>query len=91
MCWSAGDTGLQQGRALLGALPAVGLSTPEQIGGLVVAVLLGVVDVLLEPQRIVDAGLGLPQQVVIIVLGSGHGTGVCRMGHRCSFRGCGLS
>src|SRR5688572_3759113 len=73
---------LQQRLALLGALAARALGAAEELGEIVVAVALGVLDVLLEPERVAEALLGEPDDVVVLVLGAGDLTGLgggCRL------------
>src|SRR5487761_213235 len=65
----------------VGALAAVGLRLAEQVRGLLVAVPLRVLNVGLQPQRVVQAGLGVPDEVVILVLGPGDVPGF-GLGHR---------
>src|SRR5205085_7671108 len=71
----------QQVLALLAALPAGTLRAPEELGELIVAVALGVLDVVLEPQRIAQALLGEPDQVVVLVLGPGDLACLARCRH----------
>src|SRR5439155_20072470 len=62
--------------ALLGALAALTLRAPEEIGELAVAGSLGVLDVGLQPQRVVEALLDEPDDVVVLVLRAGDLTGL---------------
>src|SRR3954462_7547941 len=65
--------------AHLAALAALGLCLAEQRGQLLVALSSGVLDVLLEAQRIRERLLGEPDQVVVLVLRAGDLTGLlCR-------------
>ena len=68
---SAAEEGEQHLLALFGALAAFGLSFLEELAELGVAGLLGVLDVLLEPRGVGQAGLGEPQEVIVLVLGAG--------------------
>ena len=61
---------------LLGALAALGLRPAEELGEVVVAVALRVLDVGLQAERVAEAGLGEPDQVVVLVLGSDHVAGL---------------
>src|SRR5215217_3304619 len=67
---SAAQTGLQQRLALLGALAALALRAAEELRELVVAVALRIGGVLLHPQRVAQALLREPDQVVVLVLGA---------------------
>src|SRR4051812_48518579 len=66
--------------ALLGALAALTLRAAEEVGELVVAVPLGVLDVGLEAQRVVQALLHEPDDVVVLVLGAGYLAGLLGSG-----------
>src|SRR3954471_9442570 len=68
---SAVETRLQELLALLAAAAAGLLSLTEEVRQLGVVVPLGVLDVLLEAQHVVEAGLDVPDDVVRLVLGSG--------------------
>src|SRR3954471_10800349 len=68
---SAGQPVPEQLLALLGALAAVRLRLAEQVRDLVVPVALGVLDVGLQAQGVAQAGLGVPDEVVVLVLGAG--------------------
>jgi len=57
----------QQLLALLGALLALGLSTPEEVGELIIASLFGIAAVLLQAQGVVQGCLGEPDDVVVLV------------------------
>src|SRR5215207_9028610 len=65
------ETRLQERLPLLGALAALALRAPEEIGELAVAVALGIGRVLLHPQRVAQALLREPDDVVVLVLGPG--------------------
>src|SRR4051794_28553240 len=78
---SAGESGLEHGLSLLGALPAVALGLAEEVRQLAVAVAIGVLDVLLQAQHVAQAGFGEPDQVVVLVLGAGHASGVGGAAH----------
>src|SRR5215216_4426744 len=66
---------LQELLALLAALAALGLRLAEEVRELRVVVALGVLDVLLEAQHVVEACLGEPDDVVGLVLGAGYLSG----------------
>src|SRR5215210_9354444 len=68
---------LQELLALLSALAALGLGLAEEVRELGVVVTLGVLDVLLEAQHVVEACLGEPDDVVGLVLGPGYLAGLC--------------
>src|SRR5918992_828669 len=68
---STADAGLEHRLALLGALAALALGPAEEVGELLVAVALGVLHVRLEAQGVVQALLGEPDDVVVLVLGPG--------------------
>src|SRR5215216_3284287 len=68
---SAAQPLTQQLLALLGALAALGLGLAEEGGELGVALAFGVLDVGLQPQGVAQAGLGEPDDVVVLVLGAG--------------------
>jgi len=57
----------QQGLALFGAFPAVGLSLAEQLDELLIPAPLGVVDIGLQPQGVLQIRLNEPDQVVPLV------------------------
>jgi hypothetical protein len=59
----------------------VGLRLAEQFGHLAIAVTIGVLNVVLEPERVVEALFGEPNEVVILVFGAGHLTGFGGCGH----------
>src|SRR6266568_4700730 len=82
--------GPQQLLALLGALAALRLRLAEEVRELAVAVALGVLDVLLQAQRVAQAGLGEPDDVVVLVLGTGELAGLAGARH-CSSSDNGLS
>src|SRR5689334_230753 len=73
----------QERFALLAALLARGLSTPEEIGELTVAVTLRVLDVALQAQGVAQRLLREPDQVVVLVLGAGYLAGLLGAAHRC--------
>src|SRR3954454_5133886 len=78
------EPALQKLLALLRALLARLLGLAEEIGQIVVAIALGVLDVGLEPQRIGEALLGEPDDVVVLVLRAGDVAGLsCCCLHRC--------
>src|SRR5438094_9061488 len=62
--------------AEVGALAAVGLCLAEEVRQLTVALPLRVLDVGLQPQRVVQALFGEPNEVVILVGRSGDMTGL---------------
>src|SRR5438105_388858 len=62
--------------ALFAAFAALRLRAPEQVGELGVAVALGVLDVGLEAQRVAQALLGEPDEVVVLVLRAGRVAGL---------------
>src|SRR3954447_9664659 len=64
------EAALQQLLALLGALLALVLGLAEELREIVVALALGVLDVALETQRVRQALLGEPDDVVVLVLGA---------------------
>src|SRR5690348_17161655 len=64
---SAGQPALQHHLPLLGALAAVGLGLAEEVGELVVTRPLGVLDVELQAHGVAQAGLGVPDEVVVLV------------------------
>src|SRR5829696_373376 len=72
------EAGLQEFLARLAALAARLLGTAEEAGELVVAVALGGLHVLLEPQGVVQRLLGEPHDVVRLVLRAGDLTGFLR-------------
>src|SRR5829696_3572528 len=84
-CGSTAEASPQQLLALLRALPALALGAPEEVGELGVAVAGGVLDVGLEPQRVVQALLDEPDDVVVLVLGAGYLAALGRHG-ACSLR-----
>src|SRR5436190_1088445 len=65
---SAGQALTQQALALLCALAALAPGAAEELRELGVAVALGVLGVLLHAQRVAQALLGEPDQVVVLVL-----------------------
>src|SRR5256885_16706630 len=67
---------LQHLLAELGALAAVSLRPGEELGQLGVALPLRVLDIGLQPQRVVQALLSEPDQVVVLVGGSGDLAGL---------------
>src|SRR3954449_11001715 len=67
---------LEQRLPSLGALAAVGLRLAEQLGDLRVTAPLGVLDVQLEAHRVAQAGLGVPDEVVVLVRGAGDVAGL---------------
>src|SRR3954453_7268607 len=69
---SAAEPAGEQLLSLLGALTAVRLCLAEQLGQLGVAVTLGILDVGLQAQRVAQAGLGVPDEVVVLVRSAGH-------------------
>src|SRR3954449_11865049 len=69
---SAAEPAGEQLLSLLGALTAVRLRLAEQLGQLGVAVTLGILDVGLQAQRVAQAGLGVPDEVVVLVRSAGH-------------------
>jgi hypothetical protein len=72
---SGGQPRAQQLLAHLGALAAVRLRLAEQVGHLGVALAVCVLDVGLQPQRVAQARLDVPDQVLVLVLRPGHGAG----------------
>src|SRR5262249_56924275 len=74
----------QQLLADLGALLAVGLCLTEEFGELTVATALGIGDERLEPENIIQATLGEPDQVVVLVSRAGHVTRFGGMSHALS-------
>src|ERR1700712_5354052 len=64
----------EQPFALLGPLLAGLLGTPEEISQVGIARPVGVFGVVLEPQHVVEALLGEPDDVVVLVLGAGDFT-----------------
>src|SRR5690606_29134541 len=64
--------------ALLGALPALVLGAAEELGELLVARPLSVVDVALQPEGVAEARLREPEDVVVDVHGAGDATGLGR-------------
>jgi len=77
---SGEDATAQHFLALLRALAALVLRATEEVGELLVALALRVLDVLLQPQHVVEALLGEPEDVVVLVLGPGDAAGLLR-GH----------
>src|SRR3712207_2625281 len=75
-CRSAPQAAAEHRLALLGPLAAVGLGLAEEIGQLLVAVPLGVLDVGLQAQRVAEAGLRVPDQVVVLVPGARDAAGL---------------
>lgn len=67
---------------LLGTLAAVVLSASEELGELAVTFALGVGAVGLQTEDVVQARLGEPQDVVVLVGGAGDGAGIGRRSHR---------
>src|SRR3954451_2507709 len=67
---SAVEPRLQELLALLATAAAGLLCLAEEVGELGVVVPLGVLDVLVEAQHVVEARLGVPDDVVRLVLGS---------------------
>src|SRR5215218_1697606 len=67
--------GAQQCLPLLGALPALALRAPEEVGQLGVAVALRVLHGRIEPEHGVEALLDEPDDVVILVLRAGDAAG----------------
>src|SRR5690242_14033658 len=61
---------------LVGALAALALGPAEEVGQLTVAVPLGILDVGVQPQHVVHARLGEPDDVVVLVLRTGHVAGL---------------
>src|ERR1700730_2153432 len=59
----------------LGALTAIRLRLAEELGHFLVSVTLRVLDVGFQPQRVVEALLGVPNEVVVLVLGARNGSG----------------
>src|SRR5690625_4416542 len=83
---SAAEAGGEQSLTEFGSLAAVRLRLEEEVGHLVVARALGIGDVLLQPQRVAQAGFGVPDEVVVLVFGAGHVTGFAtRLSHDDSF------
>src|SRR3954452_5167581 len=80
---SRGDALPQQLLALLGALAARLLSAAEELGEVGIALAVGVLGVGLEAEHVVEALLGEPDDVVVLVLGARHVTGLLRC-HRLS-------
>jgi hypothetical protein len=80
---SAAESAEHELLALLGSLAALVLGPAEELGELHVAVALGISDVGLQAQGVLEALLGEPDQVVVPVLGAGDvpGLGV-RHAHR---------
>src|SRR5829696_288379 len=66
----------EQALALVAAAAAVLLHAPEQACDLAVAVLLGVLRVLLEPEDVLEAEVRDRDQVVVLVLGAAFGLAV---------------
>src|SRR4051794_36801316 len=75
-CGSAGQARPQQRLSLLGALAALPLGAPKELGELGVSVALGVLRVVLEAQDVAQALLGEPDDVVVLVLGAGDLAGL---------------
>src|SRR5215210_7560698 len=73
---SAAEPGLEQLLALFSALAALGLRLAEQVGEFAVAVAVGVLDVGLQAERVAQALLGEPDEVVVLVLGAGDLSGL---------------
>jgi hypothetical protein len=63
------QTGLQQRLALFASLATFGLGLSEELRDLVVAVAFGIFNVGFQSQRVAQALLGEPDQVVELVLG----------------------
>src|SRR5690606_24667232 len=78
---SGGDTAAEVVLALLGALAALGLGAAEEVGQLGVPRALGVVDVRLQAQRVAQALLDEPDQVVVLVLRPGDPAGLLYGAH----------
>src|SRR3954452_14694970 len=74
--------------AHLAALAALRLCLAEERGQLLVALSSGVLDVLLEAQRIRERLLGEPDQVVVLVLRAGDVAGLFRGCHAVPSSGC---
>src|SRR5579872_3544823 len=72
--------------ALLSTLAALALGATEEVSEVGVAFALGVVDVALQSQRVAQALLGEPDDVVVPVLGAGDLAGLLSRGHWLSFR-----
>src|SRR5919106_4831104 len=70
------QAGGQQPLALLRALAALALCPAEELRQLVVVLPPGVLDVGLEPERVAQARLGEPDDVVVLVLGAGDVAGL---------------
>ncbi len=68
---SARQSLAEQVLSLLGALAALRLRPPEEVSQLGVAVAVGVLDVGSQAQRIAQALLGEPDDVVVLVGGAG--------------------
>src|SRR5215211_2441571 len=71
----------QQLLALLGALAALRLGLAKEFGQFGVALAFGVLDVGLQPQGVAQAGLGEPDDVVVLILGAGDLPGLATAGH----------
>src|SRR5215216_604591 len=66
---------------LLGPLAALGLGPAEEVGQLRIPLTFGVLDIGLQAQGVAQAGLGEPDDVVILVLGAGDVPGLVATGH----------
>src|SRR4051794_34293449 len=86
---SAPEPLLERLLALLATAAARLLRPLEEVGQLGVAVPLRVLGVLLHPQRVAQALLGEPDEVVVLVLGAGYVAGLLRARfHLCLLVGC---
>src|SRR5215213_11186028 len=72
---SAAEPGLEQLLALLSALAALCLRLAEEVREFAVAIAVSVLDVGLQPERIAQALLGEPNEVVVLVLGASYLSG----------------
>src|SRR5215216_2517287 len=66
---------------LLGPLAALGLGPAEEVGQLRIPLTFGVLDIGLQAQGVAQAGLGEPDDVVVLVLGAGDVPGLVATGH----------
>src|SRR5947207_4726265 len=73
---ASGQPGPEQPLAEFGAFAAVGLRLAEKVCQLSIRGLGGVMDVGLQPDRIAQAGLHVPDKVVVLIRGTGYYVGV---------------
>ena len=73
---ASGQPGTEQSLAEFGAFAAIGLRLAEKVCQLGIRGLGGVVDLGLQPDRITQVGLHVPDMVVILIRGAGYYAGV---------------